>query len=83
MQTLSWKNYLSCFLAGVFLIHILPHVLNGFSWINILGVAVSLGVGGLLLWNGKFSFRRIWTVVLVLAGMAVVLLYAAVRSQTR
>ncbi len=74
-----WKNYLACFLAGVFLIHILPHVLNGFSWLNLFAAVVSLGVGCLLLWYGKFSFRRIWTVVLVLAGIAAVLLEAALR----
>lgn len=76
---MGWKNYLACFLAGVFLIHILPHVLNGFSWKNVLGIVVSGVVGGLLLWFGKFSFRRPWTVVLLLAGMGSVLVYAAVR----
>ena len=80
MQPLRWKNYLACFLAGVFLIHILPHVLNGFSWMNVLFAAISLGVGAVLLWIGKFSFRNLWTVVLLLAGMASVLLYAAARS---
>jgi len=79
MRSLHWKNYLACFLAGVFLIHILPHVLNGLSWINVIGIAISLGVGFALLWIGKFSFRNMWTVVSLLAGMASVLLYAAVR----
>lgn len=80
---MNWKNYLACFLAGVFLIHILPHVLNGFSWRNVLLAAISLAVGALFLWIGKFSFRNPWTVGLLLAGMAAVLLYAAVCSHTR
>jgi hypothetical protein len=83
MQPLRWENFVACFLAGVFLIHVLPHVLHGFSWMNVLGVVVSLGVGGLLLWYGKFSLRNIWTIISVLAGMASVLLYAAARLQVR
>jgi hypothetical protein len=26
---MKWHNYVACFCAGVFLIHVLPHVLNG------------------------------------------------------
>ena len=26
---MKWYNYLACFLAGVFLIHLVPHLLNG------------------------------------------------------
>jgi hypothetical protein len=83
MQPLRWKNYLACFLAGVFLIHILPHVLNGFSWMNLLAGSLSLAVGFLLLWMGKFSFRNLWTLVLLLAGMGSVLIYAAVHSHAQ
>ena len=72
---MKWYNYFADFGAGVFLIHILPHVLNGLSLKNVVGVAVSLGVGCLLLWVGKFSFRDIWAIVWVVAGMAAVLLF--------
>jgi hypothetical protein len=76
---MKWHNYLACFLAGVFLIHILPHLLNGFSLKNVVGVLVSLVGGCLLLWAGKFSFRNLWTVVLVLAGMGSVFLFLAIH----
>ncbi len=80
---MGWKNYLACFLAGVFLIHILPHVLNGLSWTNLIFAAISLGLGALLLWIGKFSFRNLWTVALLLAGMASVLIFAALHPHSR
>jgi hypothetical protein len=72
---MKWYNYVACFVAGVFLIHILPHVLNGFSLTNVLGVVVSLGGGCLLLWAGRFSFRNPWAIALVVLGMASVLIY--------
>ena len=72
---MKWYNYLACFVAGVFLIHIIPHALNGLSLTNILGIVVSLGGGCLLLWAGKFSFRNPLAVVLVLAGMSSVLIF--------
>ncbi|HXC94921.1 MAG TPA: hypothetical protein VNU92_04430 [Edaphobacter sp.] len=75
---MKWYNYLACFVAGVFLIHLLPHILNGFSLTNVIGATVSLVVGGLLLWAGKFSFRNLWAVLLVLAGMGSVFLYLAI-----
>ncbi len=75
---MKWYNYLACFVAGVFLIHLLPHILNGFSLKNVIGVTVSLVVGGLLLWAGKFSFRNVWAILLVLAGMGSVFLYLVI-----
>ncbi len=75
---MKWYNYLACFVAGVFLIHLVPHILNGFSLTNVIGATVSVVVGGLLLWAGKFSFRNVWAVVLVLAGMGSVFLYLAI-----
>jgi len=76
---MKWYNYLACFLAGVFLIHLVPHLLNGFTVINVVGALVSLGGGSLLLWAGKFSFRNLWAVVLLLAGMGSVFLFLAVH----
>jgi hypothetical protein len=76
---MKWYNYLACFLAGVFLIHVLPHLLNGFSLKNVAGVLVSLVGGCLLLWAGKFSLRNLWAVILVLAGMASVSLFLAIH----
>jgi Na+-translocating ferredoxin:NAD+ oxidoreductase RnfD subunit len=75
----KWYNYLSCFLAGVFLIHILPHLLNGMSVKNVLGVLVSLVGGCLLLWVGKFSLRNPLAVVLVLLGMASVWVFVTLH----
>lgn len=72
---MKWYHYLDCFLAGVFLIHIVPHVMNGFSLRNVLGFLVSLGGGCLFLWAGKFSWRNPWCVILLLAGMAAVFLF--------
>ena len=69
-------NYLACFLAGVFLIHLVPHLLNGFTVTNVVGVLVSLGGGSLLLWAGKFSFQSLWAVLLLLAGMGSAFLLA-------
>lgn len=76
---MKWYNYLACFFAGVFLIHIVPHVLNGMSTKNIIGVLVSLGGGCLLLWAGKFSFRNRWAVILLILGMASVLIYGVLH----
>lgn len=72
---MKWYHYAACFLAGVFLIHILPHALNGFSLTNAIGIVLSLGLGSLFLWMGKFSWRNPWCIFLVLAGMAAVLLF--------
>ena len=47
---MKWYNYLACFLAGVFLIHLFPHLTHGFTLTNIIGVFVSLVGGCLLLW---------------------------------
>ncbi len=76
---MKWYNYLACFFAGVFLIHVVPHVLNGVTLTNVLGILVSLGGGGLLLWAGRFSFRNLWAVALVLAGMGSVFLFLAIH----
>jgi hypothetical protein len=76
---MKWYHYLACFVAGVFLIHALPHLLNGFSLINVIGVIVSLGVGSLLLWAGKFSIKNTWTLLLVVAGMISVFLFLLVH----
>jgi hypothetical protein len=75
----KWYNYLACFLAGVFLIHILPHVLNGMSVKNVLGVLVSLVGGCLLLWVGKFSLRNPLAVVLVVLGMVSVWIFVTLH----
>ena len=77
---MKWYNYLACFLAGAFLIHIIPHVLNGMSTVNVIGVLVSLGGGCLMLWAGKFSFRKPWAVVLLILGIVSVLIFGALRS---
>jgi hypothetical protein len=76
---MKWFHYVACFLAGVFLIHILPHLLNGFSLVNVLGVLVSLVVGCLLLWVGRFSLRNPWAILLVVLGMASVLIFTALH----
>jgi hypothetical protein len=79
---MKWYNYLACFFAGVFLIHLVPHLLNlihGLSLIDIVGALVSLGVGCLLLWAGKFSLRNPWAIVLLLAGVASVLIFTALH----
>jgi hypothetical protein len=75
----KWYNYLACFFAGVFLIHIVPHVMNGMSAENVMGVLVSLGGGCLLLWAGKFSLRNPWAVLLVLLGMASVWVFVTLH----
>lgn len=80
---MKWYNYLACFFAGVFLIHIVPHLLNGMSATNVMGVLVSLGGGCLLLWAGKFSLRNRWAVVLLILGIASVLIFGALRSHWR
>jgi len=76
---MKWYNYLACFLAGVFLIHLVPHVLNGFTVKNVVGALVSLVGGCLLLWAGKFSFRNLWAVIVVLAGMGSVFLFLTIH----
>src|SRR5437879_1727584 len=76
---MKWYHYLACFFAGVFLIHVVPHLLGGMSAINIAGVLVSLGGGGLLLWLGRFSVRNGRAVVVVLLGMAAVLIFATLH----
>ena len=76
---MSWYNYIACFFAGVFLIHIVPHLMHGFSLTNVLGVLVSLGGGCLLLWAGRFSIKNPWAVVLLLAGIASVLIFEALH----
>jgi hypothetical protein len=76
---MKWYNYVACFFAGVFLIHILPHVLNGLSLTNVVGVLVSLVGGGLLLWAGKFSLRNPLAIILVILGMAAVLIFTALH----
>jgi hypothetical protein len=75
----KWYNYPACFFAGVCLIHVVPHLLGGMSAINIAGVLVSLGGGGLLLWAGRFSLRNGWAIVVVPMGMASVLIFAALH----
>jgi hypothetical protein len=72
---MKWYNYVACFFAGFFLIHLIPHLLNGLSLVNILGVFVSLVGGGLLLWAGKFSLRNPLAILLVFLGMTSVLIY--------
>ena len=76
---MRWYNYVACFFAGVFLIHILPYVLNGLSLKNVVGVLVSLVGGCLLLWAGKFSFRDPLAIALVVLGMASVLVFTVLH----
>jgi hypothetical protein len=76
---MKWYHYVTCFVAGVFLIHILPHVLNGLSVKNVVGVLVSLGVGSFLLWIGRFSFRNVWAIAAVVAGMSSVFVFLALH----
>ena len=76
---MKWYNYLACFLAGVFLIHLVPHLLNGFTLTNFVGALISLVGGCLLLWAGRFSFRNMWAILLVLAGIGSVFLFLAIH----
>lgn len=76
---MNWYHYVTCFVAGIFLIHILPHVLNGLSVKNVVGVLVSLGVGSFLLWIGRFSLRNVWAIVAVVAGTGSVFVFLAVH----
>jgi hypothetical protein len=76
---MKWYNYVACFFAGVFLIHIIPHLLNGLSVRNILGVLVSLIGGCLLLWAGRFSLRSPLAILLVVLGIASVLIFTALH----
>jgi hypothetical protein len=76
---MKWYNYLACFFAGVFLIHIVPHLVHGMSVANIIGILVSLVGGCLLLWAGKFSLRNPLAIVLVILGMAAVLIFTALH----
>ncbi len=79
---MKWYNYLSCFVAGVFLIHVIPHLIHGLSVANIVGALISLVGGCLLLWVGKFSWRSPWAILLLLAGIAAVLLVDAMHHRS-
>jgi len=70
---MKWYNYLACFVAGVFLIHVIPHLIHGLSVVDVVGASISLVGGCLLLWAGRFSWRNPWAILLLLAGMAAVL----------
>lgn len=72
---MKWFHYVACFFAGFFLIHLVPHLTHGLSMRNALGATISLVVGCLLLWAGRASVKRPWTLVWVLLGMMSVLLY--------
>ena len=76
---MKWYNYLACFFAGVFLIHLVPHLLHGFTLTDVVGASVSLVGGCLLLWAGKFSYRNPWAVILLLAGIGSVFLFLAIH----
>ena len=77
---MKWYHYIACFFAGVFLVHVVPHLMHGMSAVNVAGVLVSLVGGGLLLWAGRFSWRNLWAVVLVLLGMAAVVVFGVLRG---
>ena len=77
---MKWYNYLACFFAGVFLVHLIPHLIHGISITNILGALISLAGGCLLLWAGRFSLRNPWAIVLLLMGVASVLIFGALHS---
>jgi hypothetical protein len=79
---MKWYNYLACYFAGVFFIHIVPHLMHGFTLTNILGVTISLVGGCLLLWAGKFSFRDPLAIGLLLAGIASVLIFTFMHHHT-
>jgi hypothetical protein len=79
---MNWYNYLSCFVAGVFLIHVIPHLIHGLSVVNVVGASISLVGGCLLLWAGKFSWRNPWAILLLLAGMAAVLAVDALHHRS-
>src|SRR5580765_6254513 len=79
---MKWYNYLSCFVAGVFLIHVIPHLISGLSVVTIVGAVISLVGGCLLLWAGKFSWRKPWAILLLLAGMAAVLAVDAMHHRS-
>ena len=79
---MKWYNYLSCFVAGVFLIHVIPHLIHGLSVVNVVGASISLVGGCLLLWAGKFSWRNPWAILLLLAGMAAVLAVDAMHHRS-
>jgi hypothetical protein len=76
---MKWYHYVACFFAGVFLIHVIPHLIHGVSVVNIVGALISLGGGCLLLWVGKFSLRNPWAILLLRAGMASVLVVDAMH----
>ena len=65
---MKWFHYVACFFAGFFLIHLIPHLTHGVTVGNAIGATISLVVGCLLLWAGKASVKRPWTLVWVLAG---------------
>ena len=65
---MKWVHYFLCFLGGVFLIHIVPHMMHGWSRKNAMGVAVSLVGGCLLLWAGRFRWQDRGKVAMVVLG---------------
>jgi hypothetical protein len=73
----KWFHYVACFFAGFFLIHLVPHLSHGYSLVNVIGATISLVVGCLLLWAGKASVKRPWTLIWVLLGMIAVVVYGA------
>jgi hypothetical protein len=73
----KWFHYVACFFAGFFLIHLVPHLTHGWSTVNIIGATISLVVGCLLLWAGKVSVSRPWTLVWLMLGMVAVVVYGA------
>jgi len=79
----KWYDYLSCFLAGVFLVHMLPHILNGLTMTNILAALASLAIGIFFLWHGRFSVRNPGAVVSLVLGIAAVLIFAALQAHHR
>ncbi len=72
---MKWVHYFLCFLGGVFLIHIVPHMMHGWSAKNAMGVGVSLVGGCMLLWAGRFRWQDRGKVAMVVLGMATVLVY--------
>ncbi len=79
-KVMHWSNYLACFFAGVFFIHIIPHITGRLNVTNILLVLVNLILGLFFLWAGKFSLRKKWTIFFVLLGAVSVMIFASVRE---
>ena len=69
---MKWSNYVFCFLAGVFLAHFYPHVIHGFSLTNLFWATAALVTGIVFMKLGKLSADNLWTIILVLAGVAVI-----------